>query len=110
MFRLFPSSKLIVKIILVFLVSLITGLALANSTWAHGGGGGGGGSGGGGGGGGAGSSSSSAGGSGNGGGMGHGGGNGGGMGHGGGNDAGHRGSGFVHAPPGDPGDKTFSNP
>jgi len=97
-----------VKTILVFLVPLITGLALANSIWAHGGGGGGGGGGSGGGGGGAGSSSSSAGGSGNGGGMGHGGGNGGGMGHGGGNGAGHGGSGFGRGGVGNPGHNALS--
>jgi hypothetical protein len=92
MFRQFFSSKDIVKTILVFLVSLATGLTLANSTWAHGGGGGGGG-------GSAGSGSSSAGGSGNGGGMGHGGGNG----------AGHGvGFGFGHAGVGNPGHNALS--
>src|SRR5271166_2765886 len=39
MFRQFPSFKPIVKTIFVFLLPLITGLALANSIWAHGGGG-----------------------------------------------------------------------
>jgi hypothetical protein len=78
---------------------LVTGLALANSTWAHGGGGGGGGGAGGGG---AGSGSSSAGG-------GAGGGNGEGMGHGGGNGAAHgSGFGFGHAAVGNPGHNALS--
>jgi len=115
MFRQFPSSKDIVKIVLVFLVSLTMGLVLANPTWAHGGGGGGGAGGSGGSGGSsaggssAGGGGSSSAGGGNGGGMGHGGGNDAGMGQGGGNGAAHgRGFGFGHVGVGNPGHNALS--